>query len=147
MKIKSVEDIAKVASIKDDGDDKLCFVIMSFSQNPTLLDFYEKAIKPTVKKLGYKCERVDEQDFNGKIIDRIVENIGKARFIIFDATEAKPNCYYELGVSHALGKEVIHITNSPDNIHFDVKDFNFIVYSRIDELSERLMKRIANTIC
>ena len=133
-------------SIKDERDDQLCFVIMPFSDNPTLLDFYEKSIKPTVQELGFSCERVDEQEFNGKIIDKIIENIKKSRFIIFDATESKPNCFYELGVSHAFGKEVIHITNSANNIPFDLIEFNFIVYSRIDELSQKLKKRILKTI-
>ncbi len=146
MGVKNIGDIALVSKIKYQVDDDLCFVIMSFSGNPTLIDFYEKAIKPTVTSLGFACERIDEQDFNGKISEKIIENIKRSRFIIFDATEARPNCYYELGIAHSLGKEVIHITNSVDNIHFDVKDFNFIVYSRIDELSNRLKKRITNSL-
>lgn len=118
---------------------------MSFSENPVLQDFYEKSIKPTVKSLGYRCERIDEQEFNGSIRDRILQNIRQARFIIADVTEARPNCYYELGVAHSLGKEVIHMTNSAKDIHFDIKDFNFIVYSRQDELSEKLVQRIEAT--
>lgn len=127
-------------------DESLCFVIMSFSGNPILQDFYEKSIKPTVESLGYRCERIDEQEFNGSIRDRILQNIRQARFIIADVTEARPNCYYELGVAHSVGKEVIHLTNSTKDIHFDIKDFNFIVYSRQDELSRKLKQRIEATV-
>jgi len=127
-------------------DESLCFVIMSFSGNPILQDFYDKSIKPTVESLGYRCERIDEQEFNGSIRDRILQNIRQARFIIADVTEARPNCYYELGAAHSLGKEVIHLTNSTKDIHFDIKDFNFIVYSRQDDLSRKLKKRIESTI-
>lgn len=123
-----------------------CFVIMSLSKNPVLQDFYEKTIKPTVEKTGYRCERVDEQEFNGSIRDRILENIRKAAFIVADVTEARPNCYYELGVAHALGKEVIHLANSKDYVHFDVTDFNFIIYSRHEELAQKLRRRINFTI-
>jgi hypothetical protein len=127
-------------------DPTLCFVIMSFSGNPQLADFYEKAVKPTVTRLGYRCERVDEQQFNGSITERILRNIRLAKFVIADLTEARPNCYYELGVAHALRKEVIHISNSVEHIHFDVKHFNFILYKRIDDLRQALKKRILGTI-
>ena len=128
------------------ADDQICFVIMSFSGDPGLQDFYDNAIKPTVEALGYRCERVDEQDFNGSIRDQIVHDIEVARFIIADVTQARPNCYYELGMAHALGKEVIHITHSIDDVHFDIRDFNFIVYRRQHELADKLRKRIMATV-
>ena len=127
-------------------DSNLCFVIMSFSNNPQLQDFYEMAIKPTIEGLGFDCIRVDEQEFNGSIKDRILENIRKAKFIVADITEARPNCYYELGIAHALGKDVIHLANNTDDIHFDINDFNFIIYSRVEELKTRLKNRIESTI-
>lgn len=129
-----------------DIDETLCFVIMSFSGSPRLKDFYSKAVKPTVQKLGYRCERVDEQHFNGSIREQVLANIRCARFVIADMTEARPNCYYELGIAHALGKDVIHISNDSNDIHFDIKDFNFIVYQTIDELKSRLRDRIEHTL-
>lgn len=127
-------------------DPSLCFVIMSFSKNGRLQDFYEKAIKPTVESLGYRCQRVDEQHFNGRITEQIFRNIREARLVLADLTEARQNCYYELGVAHALKKDVIHLASSVEDIHFDVKDYNFILYSRIDELAETLRDRILSTI-
>ncbi len=123
-----------------------CFVIMSLSGNPVLLDYYEKTIKKTVESFGFLCERVDEQEFNGSIRDRILKNIMDAKFIIADVTEARPNCYYELGVAHALGKEVIHLANSKEDIHFDLQDFNFIIYRRHDELYHELRRRLQATV-
>ncbi len=138
------EIIANVSS--DNGDNDLCFVIMSFSGNPRLEDFYRKAIQPTVKRLGYQCKRVDEQQFNSSITARIRDNIRRARFIIADVTEARPNCYYELAVAHTLGKEVIHLTNNIQDVQFDIKDFNFIIYQTIDELRKKLRERIKATV-
>lgn len=136
----------RTAVPEDVAGDHACFVIMSFSANPALQDFYDNAIKPTVETFGYHCERVDEQDFNGSIRDRIVQGIKTARFIVADVTEARPNCYYELGMAHALGKDVIHITHSLDDVHFDIRDFNFIVYRRQQELSDKLRRRIVATV-
>lgn len=139
-------DIDQCLAPTEEIDKRLCFVIMSFSSNPVLADFYDKAIKPTVEALGYKCERVDEQQFNGRITERVFANIRTARLVLADLTEARPNCYYELGVAHALRKEVIHLTYVGHDIHFDVKDMNFIVYSRLDQLSEALRARILGTV-
>ncbi len=127
-------------------DESLCFVIMSFSQNPQFKKYYSEAIKPTVEKYGYRCERTDEQEFNDSIKNRILLNISKAKFIIADVTDARPNCYYELGIAHALKKEVIHLANSINDIHFDVNDFNFIIYSSIEELVSKINKRLTATL-
>jgi nucleoside 2-deoxyribosyltransferase len=69
-----------------------------------------------------------------------------SRFIVANMTEARPNCYYELGIAHALGKEVIHIAREMKDVHFDVNDFNFIVYEHVDDLKGRLRERIQKTI-
>ncbi len=125
---------------------RFCFVIMTLSKNPVLQELYGQAIKPVVEDFDYRCERVDEQEFNGSIRDRILKNIREACFIIADVTEARPNCYYELGVAHALGKEVIHLANSARDIHFDVKDFNFIIYNDGSDLERKLRRRIRATV-
>ena len=48
----------------------------------THLDVYKRQIKPLVENFGCRCERVDEQEFNGSIRDRILRNIREARFIL-----------------------------------------------------------------
>jgi len=122
------------------------FVIMSFSDNKMLNDCYELAIKPVVKECGFECIRVDEIEHNRRITDKVIECILHAKFIIADLTEQRPNCYYELGFSHAHGKDVIHIIHEKEPIHFDIKDYNFIVYPSVSELKVRLKDRIINTI-
>ncbi len=143
---KTMADEVAAQVKQSDVDDALCFVIMSFSGNPRLEDIYHKAIQHTVKYLGYRCERVDQQQYNTQVTARIQQNIRRARFIVADMTEARPNCYYELAVAHTLGKEVIHLTSDIKDVHFDVKDFNFIVYKGIDDLRAQLRARIKGTV-
>lgn len=123
-----------------------CFVIMSFGDNPALQDHYELGIRPTVQELGFECIRADEVEHNRKITETIVGLLRNAHFVIADLTDEKPNCYYELGFAHALGKNVIHTINKETAIHFDVKDYNFIIYSRVQELAVRLRQRIQATV-
>ncbi len=90
------------------SDRNMVFVIMSFSEDNLLIDVYNSAIKPTVKNFGFECVRVDEIEYNRRITDKVIECIRHAKIIIADLTEQRPNCCYELGYAHALGKEVIH---------------------------------------
>jgi hypothetical protein len=39
------------------------------------------------------------------------------------------NVFYELGVAHAIGKDVILITQTMDDVPFDLKALRCIVYS------------------
>src|SRR3954447_1800720 len=61
------------------------------------------------------------------IINAIVENIQKTQIVIADLTEARPNCYYELGYSHALKKETVIISRRAEHIHFDVNQYSCIM--------------------
>lgn len=122
-----------------------CFVIMSFAKEDFLEESYKLAVKPVVEEMGYTCERADEQHFNGRISEQIIKNIHDADFIIADLTQARPNCYYELGIAHALGKPVIHISRNKGDIHFDVQDYHFIVYNNVVTLQSDLKKRILGT--
>jgi hypothetical protein len=136
------EDKQRLESTFPLAEDNVAFIIMSFSDNAQSKDAYDLAIKPTVLKKGLNCIRVDEIEHNRRITDKILENIKKSRLIIADLSEQRPNCYYELGYAHALGKEVIHIIRQNEVIHFDVKDYNFIIYESVSELKERLTKRL-----
>lgn len=127
-------------------DDNAAFVIMSFSEDKALNDTYELGIKSIITKCGYNCIRVDEIEHNRRITEKVIECIKKAKFIVADLTEQRPNCYYELGFAHALEKEVIHVIKENEIIHFDIKDYNFIIYTSIRELTKRLEERIIKTV-
>jgi hypothetical protein len=126
--------------------DDSCFVIMSFSDDKRLADYYRFGIRAAVKEAGYSCVRVDEIEHNRKITALILQQIESSRFIVADLTQARPNCYYELGWAHRAGKEVIPTIHSDTPIHFDLKDYNFIVYESAAELHDRLYRRIVESI-
>ena len=130
------------------GHKGYCFVIMSFGEDSALQDCYELVVRPVVENLGLDCVRADEIQHNQRITDMVIDKIRDAAFIIVDLTDERPNCYYELGYAHALGKHVIHIAEEQTAIHFDVKDYNFILYSRsrMRELRTQLRKRIEDAV-
>lgn len=107
-------------------DPKLCFVIMPF--NDKLNPIYESIIKPVLKDLKYNPLRADEIFTSKPIIEDIWQNIKKSKFLIADLTDRNPNVFYELGLAHALSKEVILLTQNLNDIPFDLRHYRIIVY-------------------
>ena len=96
-----------------------------------------------------KCLRVDDIWEDSIIMQDIFSLIYKARIVICDCTHKNPNVFYEAGISHTLGREVILITQSDDDIPFDLRQFRYIKYLKnsegLDDLAKRIKERI-NTI-
>lgn len=113
------------------------FVLMPF--NPRFDDAYRLAIKPACEAAGAYAERVDEQVFNGSILERIYNQISKADVVVADLTDRNSNVFYEVGYAHALGKTTVLLTRSVEDIPFDLKHYPHIVYEdRLLYLKEQL---------
>ncbi len=118
------------------------FVLMPFARE--FNDIYALGIKAACEESKAYSERVDEQIFTNSILDRIFNQIAKADIIVADMTERNPNVFYETGYAHALGKQVILLTQKVDDIPFDMKHYPHITYKKtnISKLKEDLIKRI-----
>jgi len=129
---------------------KQVFVAMWFS--PGMDSVYTNGIKPAVEEAGYKCVRIDKTEHSDKICDKIIAEIRRSDFIIADFTGNRGGVYYEAGFAHGLNMPVIWLGKSSyfwnsdgtknEEIHFDIRQYNFIFYKTIPELKERLSNRI-----
>jgi len=118
-----------------------CFVLMPFSE--AFNDIYEFGIKGACEDAESFCERVDEQIFEGSVLERIYNQISRADIIIADMTGRSANVFYEVGYAHALGKPTILLTQDSEDIPFDLKHFPHIVYqAKITELRKALTERV-----
>jgi hypothetical protein len=111
---------------KDKNKEKSAFVIMCFDQSLTII--YEKVIKTILEIHKIRCIRSDEMSTLGKIPEQIEESINDCDLIVCDLTYNNPNVFFELGIAHCLNKNIIHITQEPNNIPFDVKHTRMIIY-------------------
>jgi len=117
------------------------FVLMPFDES--FRDVYEVGIKAACKDAGAYCERVDEQIFVESILERVYNQIAKADVIVAEMTGRNPNVFYEVGYAHALGKQVILLTQNSEDIPFDLKHYPHIIYGgKIAALKSQLEARV-----
>jgi hypothetical protein len=62
-----------------------------------------------------------------------VDLIAQAKVVVCDCTGKNPNVFYEIGIAHTLGKDVILITQSKDDIPFDLRHLRYVEYMRNKE--------------
>lgn len=120
---------------------KQVFVIMKF-KDKVLDSAYEGVIKPIIKKFKYKPLRINEIQDSGKINEQILEEIGRSEVILADLTGERPNCYYEAGFAHAIGKEMIFTIRKGTPIHFDLYTYRFIEWETEEDLRTKLNERL-----
>lgn len=121
------------------------FVIMPFGTQH--IDTYD-AIRRGILKVhaDLKVERVDEQPGSFAITEGIWKSIRRARLVICDLTDERPNVYYELGYAHALGKPMVCVARTGTNIHFDLSGFKMLFFNTYRELEESLIREVGGSL-
>lgn len=119
---------------------ELCqaYVAMSFSDSMNKV--WEKAIKPAIHEAGYKAMRIDSKQHTDKINAKIIAEIRNSLFVIAEVTEHKRVVYFEAGYAIGRNLPVIWCVNKKDldNVHFDTRQYNHVVWKKPDELKEKL---------
>ncbi len=117
------------------------FVIMPFSKD--FDDIYKLGIIEAAKLCDVKAERLDDQLFNEGMMERTYRQIDIADIIIADLSARNANVFYELGYAHAKDKLCILLTKNADDIPFDLKHRQHVVYGdSISYLKDELVKTI-----
>jgi hypothetical protein len=124
-----------------------CFVAMSFDD--TLNKAYDEGIYPALKDdCGLDPIRMDKEEHNEKICDKIIAEIRQSQFLVADFTRHRPGVYFEAGFALGLGRPVIWTCRKDEleNAHFDTRQYNHIVWEAPAELREKLRNRVMATI-
>ncbi len=120
------------------------FVIMPFDSE--FDSVYQELIKKPLEDRGYTVNRADDVSSDQNIIKLIVQNIKDADLIIADLTTQNANVYYELGIAHTFFKRTIQITQSIDDVPFDLRPYNVILYSVHFMVASQLTERILDIL-
>jgi hypothetical protein len=117
------------------------FVVMKFGE-PRLDSAYEGVIRPLIEEFSLKPLRIDEVQNSGPITDQVLEEISSSKYVLADLTGERPNCYYECGFAHAIGRELILTIAANEPVHFDLAAYRFIQWSTEAELRRKLRSRL-----
>lgn len=113
----------------------LMFVLTPFHDD--LKDEFD-TVSNVGKNLGFQVLRGDEKLEAGDIFRKILVLIASARIVVANISGRNPNVFYELGIAHALGKQVILLAQSDSLVPFDVQSKPIVFYRNNEELSEKL---------
>ncbi len=127
-----------------------CFIIMPFgvkkddSGEEVNFDMiYEHIIRqPIEEDLKINCIRSDKISQSGSIHKDMIESIVFARIAIVDISLLNPNVFYELGVRHALRKNItVIIRKKGTTIPFNLQGMRVIDYgTQIDDAKDAANK-------
>jgi hypothetical protein len=116
----------KVFNLTDQPiDESLVAVMMPFDAR---FDPVYVALQGAATGLSMTCQRGDDIWDHDHIIQDVVSLIAKAKVVICDLTGRNPNVFYETGIAHTLGREVILIAQTAADVLFDVAAIRHIRY-------------------
>ena len=126
-------------------DTHLVFTLSPFGEPYDTI--YHDHIKPSVESIdGLRCLRADDIYNNRPIIEDIWQFTNESRILIAELTGRNANVFYETGIAHTVGKEVILITQSMDDVPFDLRHLRCIVYEYTPRGINTLEDNLKNTI-
>lgn len=127
------------------------FVAMWF--DPSMDDAYKCGIKLAIKNAGYKPRLIKEKDYLGGVVDEIMAEIRKSRFVVADFTSspeagARGGVYFEAGFAYGLDIPVFLTCRKgcKEGVHFDIGHLNRLEWETPEDLREQLHRRIEATL-
>jgi predicted Rossmann-fold nucleotide-binding protein len=122
-----------------------CFVAMKFDYDPTRWAY--GIIEEVATNKCSEPVRVDRLPGVANIVDTIWGGIRTSDSFIADISGDSPNVFYELGIAHALRKDVIILVHSPSGelpkkIAFDIQSYRVIPYRDEESLRTVLMREL-----
>ena len=110
-KKKTSKKPAKARQPKSKGD---CFVMMPFKE--PFSTYYEAIFKPAIVKARLKPIRADDLFRPSVIVADLWQMIQGAKLLLAELTTKNANVFYELGLAHAIGKPVILVSETMEDV-------------------------------
>jgi hypothetical protein len=124
---------------EDPVDPQLISVMMPF--NPAFSGVYS-AISEAANSAGFTCKRGDDIWNHSTVIQDVFSLIFQSFIVVCDFSGKNPNVFYEAGIAHTLGKHVVPITQSEQDIPFDLQHHRYAKYLNNGEGLETLKQEL-----
>lgn len=104
------------------------------------------ALRQAAADAGMRCSRADDIWDHDTIIQDVVKLISTACVVICDLSGKNANVFYETGIAHTLGKEVILIAQHESDVPFDLRHIRHIRYLPNDEGLASLVLKVSDRL-
>ncbi len=123
----------------------LLFVVMPFDPKLGLKPVFQ-VISGVGAARGLEVQRGDDVYSADVVMDNVWSSIYRARLVVADCTGRNTNVFYEIGLAHAAGRPVILLTQSIDDIPFDLRHRRALPYSTTPEGLTKLTQELGKTL-
>lgn len=106
-------------------DNELVAVMMPFRKE---FEHVYESVRQACAASGFRCLRADDIWEESAIIQDIFNLLLRARIVVVDFSGKNPNVMYETGIAHTLGKIVIPLTQSLEDVPFDMVHHRVLKY-------------------
>ncbi|MDH5541300.1 MAG: hypothetical protein OEY03_18020 [Rhizobacter sp.] len=134
---------ARFENVRIVPEQPTCFLIMPFAAD---FKFVHKVISEEVTRYGIRCIRADEVYLSRPVMDDVKQMIAAADLVIVDFTGRNPNVYYEAGLADAWRKDWIVLSQTSEDMTFDVRHIRSIRYSNTMCADEQLREELAKAL-
>jgi hypothetical protein len=105
-----------------------------------------KAICFACADTGMQCLRGDDLWEHTTVIQDVFSLIWRSCIVVCDFTGRNANVFYECGIAHTLGKQVVPITQNKSDVPFDLQHHRYLQYHNNDEGLNRLQHELAKRL-
>jgi hypothetical protein len=119
-------------------------VLMPFDE--AMRPIYDDHIASVAQRLNKSVARADDFFTSEQIMTEIWTALVNTALVIGDCTGRNPNVFYELGLAHAIGKPTVLITQSAQDVPFDLRHRRYIEYSYTPRGMKEFEARLEQTV-
>jgi hypothetical protein len=142
---KATTTLRKTPKVKPNTSVGTCFTIMPFGG--WFDTYYESIYVPAIEAAGLMPCRADDLYRPSTIIHDIWSYTQSAKLVLADLSGKNANVFYELGLAHALAKPAILVTESMDDVPFDLRALRVLEYNKNEaRWGEVLQQKISAAI-
>ena len=120
------------------------FVVSPFDEK--FDQVYSNSIKEATVGLGLSVKRADDISSARQIMHDVWSSICGSSVVVADCTERNPNVFYEIGITHTVGRPVVLLTQKAGDIPFDLRSYRNIEYALDEAGLKRLRRLLALTL-
>ena len=126
-----------------------CFVMMPF--RAPFDRYYESVFRPAIVAARLEPVKANDLFRPSPIVHDLWKMIQDAKVLLAELTTKNANVFYELGLGHAIGKPIVMISETMDDVPFDLQQLRVLKYDKNDpawgeKLASSITKALTETL-